>query len=137
MLPELPGAVPEIPVADVGAALTYYRDKLSFTVDWFESDIGLAGLSRDHCRLFLAGPLFRDGVGNDAPVVTWLNLRSKAEVDALHAVWRSSNAMLLSNPESRPWGLHEFSAVDLDGNRFRVFFDFATPERERAAATEP
>ena len=28
-------------------------------------------------------------------------------------------------------GLHEFTAADPDGNLFRVFYDFATPERER------
>lgn len=62
MIPELPGAVPEIPVSDVVAATEYYRDKLSFTVDWLDADIG---------------------------------------------------------------------------NRFRVFYDFATPERERATSTAP
>jgi hypothetical protein len=43
MIPELPGAVPEIPVSDVVAATEYYRDKLSFGVDWLEADIALAG----------------------------------------------------------------------------------------------
>ena len=133
MIPDLPGAVPEIPVADLVAATEYYRDKLNFSVDWLETDISLAGVSRDQCRLFLAGPAFRAGCGNTSPVATWLNLNSKAEVDELHRAWRSTDAVLLSAPESKPWGLHEFTAVDPDGNRLRVFYDFATPERERAA----
>ena len=137
MISGLPGAVPEIPVSDVNAAIGYYRDQLSFTVDWFERGIELAGVSRDHCRLFLAGPAFRADSGNGSPVVTWLNLRSESEVADLHGAWRSANAILLSDPESKPWGLHEFSAADPDGNRFRVFYDFATPERERAAAVAP
>src|SRR5678815_891654 len=120
MMPELPGAVPEIPVSDITAATTYYRDNLSFT--------------RDHCRLFLAGPLFREERGNVGPVVTWLNLSSKAEVDDLYEAWRATNAVLLSARESKPWGLHEFTAADPDGNQFRVFYDFATPEREQAMA---
>lgn len=33
MIPELPGAVPEIPVSDVVAATAYYRDQLSFHID--------------------------------------------------------------------------------------------------------
>ena len=37
----------------------------------------------------------------------------------------------MSGPESKSWGLHEFTAADLDGNLFRVFYDFATPARER------
>ena len=122
-------------VADVVRAAGYYRDKLGFTVDWLETDIALAGVSCDQCRLFLAGPAFREAAGNAAPVLTWLNLSSKAEVDALHHAWRSAHARLLSDPESKPRGLHEFTAADLDGNRFRVFYDFATPERERVRST--
>ena len=132
MIPEFPCAVPEIPVSDIIAATTYYRDKLHFSVDWLDRDIALAGISRDHCRLFLAGPQFRAERGSVGPVVTWLNLSSNAEVDALHHAWRTTNAILLSAAESKPWGLHEFTAADPDGNLFRVFHDFATPERERA-----
>jgi hypothetical protein len=54
MFSRLPGAVPEIPVSDVVAAVQYYRDQLGLTVDWFEAAIELAGVSRDQCRLFLA-----------------------------------------------------------------------------------
>jgi hypothetical protein len=135
MIPELPSAVPEIPVSDVVAATEYYRDKLSFNVDWIEADIALAGISRDHCRLFLAGPVFRDECGNHGPVLTWLNLHSKRAVDDLHRAWCSTDAILLSEPATKTWGLHEFTAADPDGNRFRVFYDFATPEREAADAT--
>jgi catechol 2,3-dioxygenase-like lactoylglutathione lyase family enzyme len=137
MIPELPGAVPEIPVSDITAATTYYRDNLGFTLDWVAADIGLAGISRDSCRLFLADPLFRKERGNVSPVLTWLNLSSQPEVDDLHQAWRATSAVLLSAPESKPSGLHEFTAGDPDGNLFRVFYDFATPERERAKATPP
>lgn len=137
MIPELPGAVPEIPVSDVVAATEYYRARMSFSVDWLGADIALAGISRDQCRLFLAGPAFRTESGNTGPALTWLNLSSKGEVDDLHRAWRSTGAILLSDPESKPWGLHEFTAADMDGNRFRVFYDFATPERERARSAAP
>ena len=137
MIPELPGAVPEIPVSNIIAATTYYRDHLSFSVDWIAEDIDLAGISRDHCRLFLAGPPFREQRGNVSPVLTWLNLSSKAEVDDLHRAWHATDAILLSTPDSKPWGLHEFTAADPDGNLFRVFYDFATAERERAGPTTP
>jgi uncharacterized glyoxalase superfamily protein PhnB len=135
MIPELPGAVPEIPVSDLVAATEYYRDALSFTVDWVEAEIDLAGVSRDQCRLFLAGPAFRETRGDDRPISIWLNLTSKDDVDDLHRAWRSTSAILLSDPESKPWGLHEFTAADRDGNRFRVFYDYATPEREKSAAS--
>lgn len=137
MIPALPGAVPEIPVSDVAAATEYYRDKLGFHLDWFEAEIALAGMSCGECRLFLAGPMFREARGDSSPVrvVVWLNLASREEVDDLHRAWSSTNAILLTAPDSRPWGLHEFTAADLDGNRFRVFYDFATPEREGAGTT--
>ncbi|MGH7483492.1 MAG: VOC family protein, partial [Longimicrobiales bacterium] len=64
MIPELPAAVPEIPVSDITAAAAYYRDHLSFSLDWVAADIALAGVSRDDCRLFLAGPPFREERGN-------------------------------------------------------------------------
>ena len=50
------------------------------------------------------------------------------EVDELYRLWSASEAKLISEPESKPWGLHEFMAKDLDGNLFRVFYDFGTPE---------
>ena len=137
MIPELPGAAPEIPVSDVVAATEYYRDQLSFNVDWLAEDIALAGVSRGQCRFFLAGPTFRKECGNASPVLTWLNLNSKRDVDDLHRAWRSTEAILLSAPESKSFGLHEFTAADPDGNRFRVFYDFATPERERAGTGAP
>ncbi len=81
--------------------------------------------------MFLADQQFREGYGNTGPTLTWLNLDSNEEVDELYRAWSACNARLLSAPESKPWGLHEFTAADPDGNLFRVFFDFATPERAR------
>lgn len=37
-------------------------------------------------------------------------------------------ADIVSAPEPKPWKLHEFTAADLDGNLFRVFYDFAWEE---------
>lgn len=129
MKSEFPGAVPEIPVSDIAAAMAYYENNLGFTVDWGDEELGLAGISRGDCRMFLANQAYRKGYGNAGPAVTWLNLDSKEDVDALYQAWNASNARLMSAPESKSWGLHEFTAADLDGNLFRVFHDFATPER--------
>lgn len=133
MKSELPGAVPEIPVRDINAAAAYYRNRLGFTLDWCDEELGLAGISKGHCRMFLATSDYRKRYGNVGPVLTWLNLESKQEVNDLYRVWSSSNAKLISEPASQPWGLHEFTAEDLDGNLLRVFYDFATPEREKNA----
>ncbi len=130
---EFPSAVPEIPVRSIAAAAAYYQGCLGFTLDWGDEELGLAGISRGDCRMFLADEQFRKDRGNVGPTLTWLNLDSRAEVDELHRQWSASHARVISAPQSKPWGLHEFTVADLDGNLFRVFHDFATPERERAA----
>ena len=137
MRSEFPSAVPEIPVRNIAAAAAYYERSLGFTLDWGDEELGLAGISRGNCRIFLANQEFRQHYGNVGPTLTWLNLDSKEEVDELYRVWSSSNAKVISAPESKPWGLHEFTAVDPDGNLFRVFYDFATPERERISSRAP
>ena len=124
---KFPGPVPEIPVKDIATAAAYYQNHLGFALDWGGEDLGLAGISKGDCRLFLANPAYRRGYGNAGPTVTWLNLASTEEVDELYRVWAAGNARLMSAPESKSWGLHEFTAADLDGNLFRVFYDFATP----------
>jgi predicted lactoylglutathione lyase len=129
MKSEFPGAVPEIPVRDIGVAAAYYQSKLGFTLDWGGDELGLAGISKGNCRMFLANQRYRKQYGNVGPSLTWLNLESREEVDELYRVWSASDARLMSAPESKSWGLHEFTAADVDGNLFRVFYDFATPER--------
>jgi len=129
---DFPGAVPEIPVKNLDDAVAYYQNNLGFTLDWLEKELGLAGISKGNCRMFLANEDFRKGYGNVGPILIWLNLDSKEAVDELYRVWSASKAKMISKPESKPWGLHEFTAVDLECNLFRVFYDFATPERESA-----
>ena len=122
---DFPGAVPEIPVGDVDAAAAYYKDKLGFSIDWGSDNGGIAGISKGNCRMFLSNRAFREPYGNAAPVLVWINLNSKQEVDNLYEVWRRGEARIVSPPESKPWKLHEFTVADLDGNLFRVFYDFA------------
>ena len=129
MRSEFPAAVPEIPVSDINAATDYYQTKLGFRLDWGGDELGLAGISKGACRLVLAHRNYRKGYGTAGPAAIWLNLESKEEVDELYRLWGSSGAEIRSAPESKPWGLYEFTAADPDGNYQRVFFDFATPNR--------
>lgn len=122
---KFPAAVPEIPVTDMNAALDYYAHKLGFNIDWGGADGGIAGISKGDCRMFLTDRDFRAPHSNAAPVMIWLNLNSKQEVDELYEIWKASEARITSAPESKPWKLHEFTASDLDGNLFRVFYDFS------------
>ena len=122
---EFPSAVPEIPVSDMDAALNYYQHKLGFNLDWGGAEAGIAGISNGHCRMFLTDAGFRAQHGNAPPVMIWLNLNSKEEVDELHEIWNAAGATIVSPPESKSWKLHEFTACDLDRNLFRVFYDFS------------
>ena len=134
MISRFPSAVPEMPVRNIAAAVAYYQGSLGFVLDWADEELGLAGLSRGECRIFLGDERFRKGYGNVGPILTWLNLASIEEVDELYREWRATEVKVISAPESKAWGLHEFTAADLDGNLFRVFYDFATPAREGSSA---
>ena len=125
MMQEFPAAVPEIPVTDMNESLNYYVSKLGFSIDWGEANGGIAGISKGHCRMFLTDKNFRQHHGNASPVMIWLNLSSREEVDELYAIWSAGGAKMISPPKSQPWNLHEFTASDLDGNLFRVFYDFS------------
>jgi predicted lactoylglutathione lyase len=127
---EFPEAVPEIPVSDVDTAAAYYQNQLGFTIDWGGENGGIAGISKGSCRMFLTNHSFREHHGNAAPVVVWLNLNSKQEVNDLYDVWSSCQARIVSAPESKPWRLHEFTVADLNGNLLRVFYDFSRETSE-------
>jgi predicted lactoylglutathione lyase len=128
---EFPGAVPEIPVSDLKKAAAYYENNLGFSIDWGGEGGGIMGISKGHCRMFLTDDTFRQHYRNAGPVLVWLNLDSKEQVNELYKLWSASQVKIVSPPESKAWGLHEFTASDPDGNLFRIFYDFATPERER------
>ena len=119
-----PAAVPEVPVASVVKAVAYYVSVLGFTLDWGDDEGGIAGVSRGDCRLFITNRRFRESYGNTGPILFWLNLESKAEVDKLFAEWRAAHANIVSEPEDKPWKLREFIVADPDHNLIRVFYDF-------------
>jgi catechol 2,3-dioxygenase-like lactoylglutathione lyase family enzyme len=64
MKSEFPGAVPEIPVRDINEAVAYYESNLGFTLDWGGEEVGLAGISKGNCRMFLANQEYRKEYGN-------------------------------------------------------------------------
>ena len=133
---KFPAACPEIPVAELAPALACYRDCLGFTIDWADEELGLAGLSQGASRLFMGAVQYRVHLGTGGPLVIWLNLNSRAEVDELYSRWLANGAKLDLPPAAKPYKLYEFLAFDLDGNILRVFYDFAWEEREAASTMD-
>jgi uncharacterized glyoxalase superfamily protein PhnB len=50
------------------------------------------------------------------------------EVDQLYEEWKRSGVDITDELQTKPWSLREFTAQDLDGNRFRVFHDLGPRE---------
>lgn len=125
MLEHFPAAVPEIPVSNVEKAAEYYVNVLGFGLDWGNDAGGIGGISQGDCRVFLTNAPFRESYATCGPVMVWLNLNSKEEVDELYCRWQQAGAKIVSEPEDKPWHLREFRVADPDGNQLRVFYDFS------------
>jgi predicted lactoylglutathione lyase len=132
VLTHFPKAVPEVPVSNVEKAAEYYVNVLGFHFDWGNDQGGIGGISQGDCRMFLTNARFRENYAT-SPVMIWLNLDSKEEVDQLYRRWQQAGAKIVSEPEDKPWRLREFRVADLDHNQLRVFYDFASDlPKERA-----
>ena len=100
--------MPELPFDDVPAAVKHYRDLLGFVVNYEQDDIGV--LDRDEVRVLLvARTPQHSGIGSACFYVR--------DVDALYAEFLRSGAEIQGEPVSQPWGLREFSILDIERNR--------------------
>jgi catechol 2,3-dioxygenase-like lactoylglutathione lyase family enzyme len=100
--------MPELPVDDVRAGVRHYTDVLGFTVNYEQTDIGV--LDRDDIRvLLLARTPRHSGIGS-----AYFYVR---DVDGLYSELLGQGADVQGEPTSQPWGLREFSVLDLEGNR--------------------
>ena len=124
MLTYFPHAVPEIPVSNIDIAAEYYVNVLGYRVDWGHDAGGIAGISQGDCRMFLTNAWFRAVHGPKSPVIVWLNLNSREDVDELFGRWKETGATIVEAVADKPWNLREFRVADPDGNQLRVFYDF-------------
>jgi predicted lactoylglutathione lyase len=122
----LPSPIPELPVSNLRASGTFYEQRMGFRIDWVYEDY-LAGISKDATRIFLRRRTEQEEK-QDYSVLVWLNLNSPLEVDQLYEEWKRSGVAIAEELETKRWNLREFTAQDLDGNRFRVFHDLGRRE---------
>ena len=100
--------MPELPMDDVPAGVRHYRDVLGFSVNYEQHDIGV--LDRDAiCVLLIARTAQHSGIGS-----AYFYVR---EADRLYSELLARGASLRGEPVSQPWGLREFSVLDIARNR--------------------
>jgi len=114
----LGACIPILPVADLGASVAYYVERLGFELQWRAET--MASVGRDRASIMLnAGQQGRPG--------TWL-WTSATDVDALYAELGRRGAMLRHPPTNYPWGSRECQVTDLDGHVLRFGADLKDGE---------
>jgi catechol 2,3-dioxygenase-like lactoylglutathione lyase family enzyme len=99
--------MPGLPLTDVPAGVSHYRDVLGFKVNYQQYDLGV--MDRDAVRLLLVARTERHkGIGSAYVYVE--------DADALYAELHAKGAKVQGEPVSQPWGLREFRVLDLEGN---------------------
>jgi uncharacterized glyoxalase superfamily protein PhnB len=103
--------MPELPLDDVAGGVTYYCDKLGFSINHQQADIAV--LDRGEVRVLLIERTERHtGIGSCYIYVS--------DADALHAELTAKGANVQGEPISRPWGLREFRVLDPEGNQLTL-----------------
>jgi catechol 2,3-dioxygenase-like lactoylglutathione lyase family enzyme len=135
--------IPALPVRDVGAAVTHYRDRFGFEAPHVADDFAI--LTRDDAVLHLWGATDEEWrsredltarpicSGAESFLAGTASCRIEtADVDALFRELQPRGVLhdvSQSGPCVTDFGTREFAAVDLDGNLLTFF------RREQATAT--
>jgi len=112
MNPKIISVSPQISVRDVRATQEYYRDILGFEVLWLwgENDFGAVG-ANDVAIYF---------THEDDPKAESVLCIDVDDVDAYYKTLKQKGARIVSELETKPWGMREFSVEDLNGNQLRM-----------------
>jgi len=102
--------VPELPVADVERAQQHYRDALGFEIGWLYPGKEIGAVLRDKVTIF-----FRKREPPFEPAIHWVFCE---DIDAWYRELGSSGANIVDPLETKPWGIRQFTVMDVDGNLF-------------------
>ena len=104
------GAAPIFNVQSLEASLTYYVDRLGFTIDW-QHPSRFASVSRDRCTIFLC-----EGDQGHAGSWAWIGVN---DAERVHQEFRRKGATIRHVPTNYDWAL-EMQVEDPDGNVLRL-----------------
>ena len=105
--------VPELPVADLERARSYYCEKLGFSRGWAFPDI--ASVYRGEVVVF-----FRVSKEPIAAQVHWIYA---PDVEASYIEMKNAGVLVTEHLENKPWGLRQFTISDPDGHLFYIHQD--------------
>ncbi|HEX6194155.1 MAG TPA: VOC family protein [Chitinophagaceae bacterium] len=109
---------PHLPVRNLQETLAYYREKLGFTDEWtFGNKDG--GIRRDQMRLlFGEDPEFVNEINTTThrlPLVWFVD-----NIEAIYAEFKDRNIAIADSLKMHPYGLQEFSFIDINGYYIRI-----------------
>jgi RimJ/RimL family protein N-acetyltransferase/uncharacterized glyoxalase superfamily protein PhnB len=118
--PRFYGVEPILEVADVAAAVQFYRERLGFAVEFLFGDpVSHAGLFRGEwstqgVRLQLTQRASTSGIPSVA-----LYLVVAPRLDTLYEEYQRKNVPIVEALATQPWGRREFTVRDPDGHLLR------------------
>jgi len=103
---------PTLAVPNVSDACRWYVDRLGFTIRF------LWGEPPTHGAILLDAACVHFWLGKPQLGANWLYFDVN-DLDAFYARAMDSDVYITRAPETYPWGMREFSAVDLNGYNIR------------------
>jgi predicted enzyme related to lactoylglutathione lyase len=105
-------------VRDLEASATYLRDRLGFALGW-EEMTGWRLLTRGSVRLMLGH--CPDAVpARETGDHSWFGYLQVDDIDALHAEFAESGAIIVNPPSDRPHGMREMVVALPEGHRLMM-----------------
>ena len=107
-----------LPVKNLRSTLDYYRDVLGFSDEWTFGDKD-GGISRNGLRLLFAeDEAFTNDINNEyhrLPLLWFVE-----SIEEIYAEFKNRNITIADDLRLHPYGLREFSFVDVNGYYIRV-----------------
>jgi catechol 2,3-dioxygenase-like lactoylglutathione lyase family enzyme len=103
--------VPELPVADLLAAETWFHDLLGFQTVWVWED-SFAAVGCGEVQVYL-----RKTEGPRENVRCYLHVK---DADRLYERCKQYGGAIVDEIESKPWGMREFAVTSPDGHILRI-----------------